>query len=166
MTMLKPDGRSWRVCNRHCASSWRRRIALMALGTIMIGSAPAFAWGGSNTNVSKKIQSKNFASAEQALREGVEDLKAGRIESSVAALMYAAKNGEVIARWKLGELYAVGDGVSRDDSKAYQYFSQIVEDYDEDQPNQQDLGAISDAFVAVGVYCLNGVPTGNVRPDP
>jgi len=90
----------------------------MALGTIMIGSAPAFAWGGSNTNVSKKIQSKNFASAEQALREGVEDLKAGRIESSVAALMYAAKNGEVIARWKLGELYAVGDGVSRDDSKA------------------------------------------------
>jgi uncharacterized protein len=166
MTMLRPDGQSSQVCNRHCAAAWRHQIASMVLGTIMIGSAPALAWGGSNTNVSKKIQSKNFVSAQQALREGVDDLKAGKIESSVAALMYAAAHGEVIARWKLGELYAVGDGVSRDDLKAYQYFSQIVEDYDEDQPNEQDLGAISDAFVAVGVYSLNGVPTGNVRPDP
>ena len=147
-------------------TAWRRGIASLALGTIIIGSAPAVAWDGSGANAPKKIPSKNFASARQALRVGVDDLKAGKIESSVAALTYAAVNGQVIARWKLGELYAVGDGVPRDDLKAYQYFNQIVEDYDEDQPDQQDISAISDAFVAVGVYCLNGIPTSNVRPDP
>src|SRR6185312_16668781 len=41
-----------------------------------------------------------------------------------------------------------------------------VEEYDEDQPDWHDVGAISDAFVDVGVYCLNGIPDSNVRPDP
>ena len=50
------------------------------------------------------------------------------------ALTYAAESGEVIARWKLGQMYAKGDGVPRDDSKAYHYFNQVVEDYDEDKP--------------------------------
>jgi TPR repeat protein len=132
---------------------------------MMIGSEPAVAWDGSSANAPRKA-SKNFTSAQQALRVGVDDLKAGNIESSVAALNYAAAHGQVIARWKLGELYAVGDRVSRDDFKAYHYFNRIVEDYNEDQPDQQNISAISDAFVAVGVYCLNGVPNGNVPPDP
>lgn len=35
-----------------------------------------------------------------------------------------------------------------------------------DKPDWQDASAISDAFVAVGVYCLNGIPNSEVRPDP
>ena len=42
----------------------------------------------------------------------------------------------------------------------------MVEDYDEDQPDRRNLSAISNAFVAVGVYCLNGIPNSEVRPDP
>ena len=108
----------------------------------------------------------SFTSSQEALRAGAEDLRAGKVEASVAALKYAAERGEVIARWKLGQMYARGDGVPRDDSDAYHYFNQVVEDYDEDQPQQQDVTAISDAFVAVGVYCLNGIPHSDVRPDP
>jgi hypothetical protein len=63
-------------------------------------------------------------------------------------------------------MYAKGDGVPRDDSKAYHYFNQIVEGYDEDNPDWQNASAISDAFVAVGVYCLNGIPNSDVGPDP
>jgi uncharacterized protein len=63
-------------------------------------------------------------------------------------------------------MYADGDGVPRDDVKAYHYFNQLVEDYDEDQPDRRNLSAISSAFVAVGVYCLNGIPNSEVRPDP
>jgi TPR repeat protein len=73
---------------------------------------------------------------------------------------------QVVARWKLGEMYADGDGVPRDDLKAYHYFNQMVEDYDEDQPDRRNLSAISNAFVAVGVYCLNGIPDSDVRADP
>ena len=61
-------------------------------------------------------------------------MKAGDADASIAALTYAAEGGQDLARWKLGEMYADGQGVQRDDVKAYHYFNQLVEDYDEDQP--------------------------------
>ena len=63
-------------------------------------------------------------------------------------------------------MYADGIGVARDDVKAYQYFNKLVEDYDEDAPDHRSRGAISNAFVAVGVYCLTGIPNSSVRADP
>jgi TPR repeat protein len=143
----------------------RRRIAFIIAGGLVIGLAPAFGFDGSTQNPPEKIP-KNFTNAQQALRAGIDDLKAGDAESSVKALTYAAEGGQAIARWKLGEMYADGDGVQRDDVKAYHYFNQLVEDYDEDQPDRRNLSAISNAFVAVGVYCLNGIPNSDVRPDP
>ena len=97
---------------------------------------------------------------------GLDDLRAGNLESSLEALTYAAEGGQAIARWKLGEMYADGVGVARDDLKAYHYFNQVVEDYDEDQPDRRSLSLVANAFVAVGVYCLNGIPNSDVRPDP
>jgi hypothetical protein len=68
--------------------------------------------------VPAEIWPKSFTSPEQALRAGIDDLKAGDAASSVAALTYAAEGGQPIARWKLGEMYADGVGVARDDVKA------------------------------------------------
>jgi uncharacterized protein len=141
-------------------------MGLMVFGTIMLGLTPALALDRSNANTQKKMTAKNFASGQQALRVGLGYLKIGDTESSVAALTYAAANGQALACWKLGEMYANGDGVPRDDVKAYYYFNQLVEDYDEDRPDQRDLSAISDAFVMVGVYCLYGIPDSDVRADP
>jgi uncharacterized protein len=144
----------------------RRRIAFLVVATMALGLTPTFAFDGSTTNAPEKIPLKQFSNAQQALRVGIDDLKAGDAASSIAALTYAADGGQAIARWKLGEMYADGDGVPRDDVKAYHYFNQLVEDYDEDQPDRRNLSAISNAFVAVGVYCLNGIPNSDVRPDP
>ena len=143
----------------------RRRFAFAIIGSMTLGLTPAFAFDGTVTSPTEKIP-KNFTDPQQALRAGVDDLKAGDAHASVAALTYAAEGGEAIARWKLGEMYADGKGVERDDVKAYHYFNQLVEDYDEDQPDRRNLSAISNAFVAVGVYCLNGIPNSDVRPDP
>ena len=88
----------------------------------------------------RRFPRKSFSSAEQALRAGIDDLNAGDAASSVAALTYAAEGGQPIARWKLGEMYADGVGVARDDVKAYHYFNQLVEDYDEDAPDQTKPG--------------------------
>ena len=143
----------------------RRRFAFAVVGTLTLGLAPAFGFDGSTSNPPEKIPG-NFSDPQQALRVGVDDLKAGDAVASVAALTYAAEGGQAIARWKLGEMYADGDGVPRDDVKAYHYFNQMVEDYDEDQPDRRNLSAISNAFVAVGVYCLNGIPNSDVRADP
>ena len=140
----------------------------MAFGFLTCGfltCGPAFALDGSSPNAPEKIPLKTFSSAQQALRAGLDDLKAGDPASSVAALTYAAEGGQTIARWKLGEMYADGVGVPRDDLKAYHYFNQLVEDYDEDQPDRNQT-LISNAFVAVGLYSLNGIPNSDVRPDP
>lgn len=128
--------------------------------------APAMAFDGSSPNTPEKIPLGKYDNAQQALRVGLDDLRAGDVESSVAALTYAAEGGQAIARWKLGEMYADGVGVARDDLKAYHYFNQVVEDYDEDQPDRRSLRLVANAFVAVGVYCLNGIPNSDVRPDP
>jgi uncharacterized protein len=141
------------------------RIMLIVPGTLIMDLAPALALDGS-ASTAGSLPLTSFTSRQEALRVGEEDLRAGKVEASIAALTYAAESGEVIARWKLGQMYAKGDGVPRDDSNAYHYFNQVVQDYDEDQPEQQDVTAISDAFVAVGVYCLNGIPNSDVRPDP
>jgi uncharacterized protein len=143
----------------------RRRLAFAVIGTLSFGLAPALGFDGTASNAPEKIPG-NFTDPQQALRVGVDDLRAGDAVASVAALTYAAEGGQAIARWKLGEMYADGDGVPRDDVKAYHYFDQMVEDYDEDQPDRRNLGAISNAFVAVGVYCLNGIPNSDVRADP
>ena len=143
----------------------RRRFAFAVIGSMTLGLAPALAFDGTTSNPSEKIP-KNFTNPQQALRAGVDDLKAGDADASVAALTYAADGGQDLARWKLGQMYADGQGVQRDDVKAYHYFNELVEDYDEDQPDRRNSSAISNAFVAVGVYCLNGIPKSDVRPDP
>ncbi len=127
---------------------------------------PPCAFDGSTASAPQKITPKNYASAEQALRAGLDDLNAGNAASCVDALTYAAEGGQPVARWKLGEMYADGVGVQRDDVKAYHYFNQLVQDYDEDALDPRNRGAVSSAFVAVGVYSLTGIPKSDVRPDP
>jgi len=145
-------------------TSARRRLAFAIIGSMTLGVGPALALDGSTSDPSEKIP-KNFSDPNQALRAGLADLKAGDADASIAALTYAAEGGQDLARWKLGEMYADGQGVPQDDLKAYHYFNQMVEDYDEDQPDRRNLSAVSNAFVAVGVYCLNGIPNSEVRAD-
>ena len=45
-----------------------------------------------------------------------------------------AVSWEPLAQWKLGRMYAEGDGVTRDDAKAYDYFSRIVDHFAEEEP--------------------------------
>ncbi len=163
---MKPIGHNPQARCLYPAIATRRFNALIVLGATAMGLAPALALDSSSANASRRIPAQQFASGQQALRMGLDDLKAGNVEASVPALAYAAASGEPLASWKLGEMYANGDGVPRDDFKAYHYFDQLVESYDEDQPDPRDLSAFSSAFVAVGVFCLNGIPNTDVGADP
>ncbi len=94
-----------------------------------------------------------------ALREGLAGYRAGNFDASVRALRYAAEGGQSMAQWKLGQMYAAGDGVPHDDIKAFQYFSQIVASYDEDASDPREIPFVSSAFVSVGNYNLHGLQT-------
>src|ERR1700732_3550802 len=75
-------------------------------------------------------------------------------------------HANALAQWKLAKIYANGDGVPRDDLKAYNYFTQIVANYDEDDPNRRDRAVVSSALVSLGTYNLNGIANSEIRPDP
>jgi TPR repeat protein len=142
-------------------------VALSALGfSMLMDSVPARAFEGANGAQSEKAPLQIFKNPQAALRAGLEGVRAGDAHSAVEALKYAAAGGESLAQWKLGKMYADGDGVPHDDVKAYEYFSQIVENFDEDSPNRRALPVVASAFVAVGVYSLNGIANTKVKPDP
>ncbi len=106
-----------------------------------------------------------FKNPRAALRQGMETYRKGDMVSSVAALKYAAEGGEPLAQWKLGRMYAAGEGVKKNDVEAYNYFARIVRDYKEDQLDPRDRSVVASAFVAVGVYSLSGIPQSRVHKN-
>ncbi|HEY8215222.1 MAG TPA: sel1 repeat family protein, partial [Methylocystis sp.] len=77
-----------------------------------------------------------FKDPRAALRAGLESYHAGDPATSVAALRYAAEGGEPLAKWKLGRMYAEGDGVAKDDYKAFKMFSEIADAHADDSPTE------------------------------
>ncbi len=93
----------------------------------------------------------------EALRAGARQYYSGDKAAALSSLQYAAENGQPMAAWKLGEMYAKGDGVKEDDLKAFEYYSQIVREHGDDRPNAPDAPFVSSAFVALGSYYLTGI---------
>jgi len=86
--------------------------------------------------------------------------------SSVVALEYAAEGGHPVAQWKLGRMYADGDGVAQNDLRAFEYFSRIANQHAEDNPSAPQAAIVANAFVALGRYYLSGIPNSKVKSDP
>lgn len=107
-----------------------------------------------------------FKDPRSALRAGLESYRAGDPATSVTALRYAAESGEPLAQWKLGRMYADGDGVGRDDAKAYDYFSKIVEHFADEEPDPRERSLAANAFVAVGTYLRDGNSSARIGRDP
>jgi hypothetical protein len=106
-----------------------------------------------------------FKNPRAALRAGLESYHAGDAATSVAALRYAAEGGEALAQWKLGRMYAEGDGVTRDDAKAFDYFSRLVDHFAEEEPDPRERSMAANAFVSVGVYLRDGLSSAKIEPD-
>lgn len=144
-----------------------RRLALVSVAVSALAWAEiAVAFDGSDDVSPEKPALSLFKNPSQALRQGMDGYRLGNFKRSVEAFEYAAANGNPLARWKLGRMYAAGDGVPQDDDKAFRYFSEIVQNYDEEDGDRKDVSVVSNAFVAVGVYSLNGIPKAELKPDP
>jgi TPR repeat protein len=85
---------------------------------------------------------------------------------SLTALQYAAEGGHPVAQWKLGRMYANGDGVAQDDLRAYDYFSKIANAHADDSPSAPQAAIVANAFVALGKYYASGIPNTRVKADP
>jgi uncharacterized protein len=81
------------------------------------------------------------------------------------ALQYAADQGHAAAQWKLGRMYADGNGVTQDDLRAFDYFSQIANSHADEPPGTAQARIVGNAFVALGRYYLTGIPNSAIKTD-
>jgi len=135
-------------------------VRVLAMTACLV-AAPALALDGS-----KSDSNKAPVTPREAFRTGAHWLKTGDTAKAVSSLEYAAENGHALAQWKLGRMYAEGDGVAQNDLKAFEYFRRIASGHAEDNPNTRQSRFVANAFVALGHYYLDGIPNTPVKRDP
>jgi len=141
-----------------------RTIAALMLGTAL-AAAPAFAFDGAPVN--QRDTTIPVVSGPPATVTKNPAATPEQTPDSFKALEYAADiDGYALAQWKLGRMYAAGDGVARDDLRAFDYFSRIAKDHAQDSPSTAQSAVVANAFVALARYYLNGIPNSNVKSDP
>jgi hypothetical protein len=123
------------------------------------GAGPAAGSGALNTPDPQGGPSAAFQSAQKAFRAG--DTKGG-----VTMLEYAAANGHTLAQWKLGRMYADGDGVKQDDLRAFEYFRGIADAHADEPRGTSQARFVANAFVALGNYYLEGIRDTAIKQDP
>jgi hypothetical protein len=102
----------------------------------------------------------------EALRSGTQALRDGKTDQAVTALEYAAEQGMPGAMWKLGRMYADGDGVDQNKLRAFEYFRNLTKAHAYDPPGTPQARFVASAFVALGSFYLQGIPDSAVKADP
>jgi uncharacterized protein len=145
------------------------RISKRIILALMVGAAPAaapaFAFDGAPAAAEAAIPVVAAQpGATAALKKAIPS--SATQETSLTSLQYAAEGGHPVAQWKLGRMYANGDGVIQDDLRAFEYFSRIANAHAEDSPSAPQATIVANAFVALGRYYLNGIPNSKIKSDP
>ena len=146
------------------------RIVESLLSVVVFGAGllagSALAFDGSKSDSGSAMAAVAPTSAMEAFRSGAHWLKAGEPAKAVHSLEYAAEMGHPLAQWKLGRMYAEGDGVTQNDFKAFEYFRRIADSHADDNPDTPQARFVANAFVAIGHYYLVGIPKTPVKRDP
>lgn len=147
--------------------TFRRTIFAFALGAIPV-AGPGFGFDGAPVNptdtVLPVVAPQPGAAALKRAANPVAPT-ATSPTSSFSTLQYQAEGGHPVAQWKLGKMYAEGDGVIQDDMRAFEYFSRIANAHAEDSPSAPQASIVANAFVALGRYYLSGIPNSKVKAD-
>lgn len=104
------------------------------------------------------------AQPDEAFRFGAQAYQFGDKTTAVDALTYAAHNGHMASQWKLGRMYAEGDGVSKDRGRAFDLFNGIVARHGDARPGSVEARYVSNAFVKLSEFLKVGIDR-KVRPD-
>ncbi len=120
---------------------------------------PVFAFDGTSAPNTALLSPSDGLRSPGAVPDGGEKAKA------LTALQYAADQGHLAAQWKVGRMYAAGDGVPQDDQRAFAYFSQIANTHPDETPGTTQARIVANAFVALGHYYLTGIPNSTVMQD-
>jgi len=129
-----------------------------------ITSGMAFAFDGTSAPNTAALQAPGDPAHPAARPPNAGD-KASPKSTALVALEYAADQGRLEAQWKVGRMYADGDGVPQDDLRAFNYFSQIANAHPDESPGTPQARLVASAFVALGRYYLTGIPNSTIKAD-
>lgn len=130
----------------------------VGLATSLAGHVSAF--DGAKPLIEEK------ASPMEAFRFGFKAYRAGDKETAVNALQFAASQGSAMAQWKLGRMYASGDGVETSPLRAFEFFRDIANAHAEDSPNSPEAPFVANAFVELGGFFMTGISGTYVGKNP
>lgn len=158
-------------------SSGVTRIAKGAALAVAVGSVCAglgfMPQGGGMFDIERAFAFDGTATPSTAALTPSDSMRAGTSRApdlgdkakALTALQYAAEQGQPVAQWKLGRMYADGDGVPQDDLRAFNYFSQIANAHPDEVPGTPQAHFVASAFVALGRYYLTGIPNSKIAAD-
>lgn len=109
---------------------------------------------------------KALQSVYDAMHRAINSYMAGDKEGAIKSLEFAAEQGHAPAHWKLARMYAEGDGVPRDDAKAFRHFSLVCDGNAATAPNSPDARFVASSFISLGDYYLTGIPNTQIKANP
>jgi uncharacterized protein len=92
--------------------------------------------------------------------------ESGDKTAALKQLEAAADQGNIAARWKAARMLADGDGVIRDDYRAFQHFSRIADGHGDENRDSPNAGVVSNSFVSLGLFWRDGIKGSPVRANP
>lgn len=96
-------------------------------------------------------------------RFGFHAYKSGQKTDAVEAYRYAAQKGHTASQWALANMYASGDGVSKDDYEAFKIFTDIARAGVE--PGSAEGRYFSNALTALANYYSHGIAHSPIKPN-
>src|SRR5579864_9398552 len=127
----------------------------LGFGTVRGPIAPALAFDGTSTP----------STAALTPNDGLSNRPLDEKTKALTALQYAADQGQPAAQWKLGRMYADGDGVTQDQMRAFNYFSAIANTHPDENPGTAQARFVANAFVSLGRYYLTGIPNSKIKAN-
>jgi uncharacterized protein len=139
------------------------RVPLFGLKAALVATAVTLSFPAKAFDVTPPDWSDQ--SVMDALREGTRAYYAGDTAQALDGLEAAAEGGHPAAQWKLGRMYADGDGVAENDLMAFKYFNQLIAAHADDAPTSPQAPYVANAFVEIGSYYMTGIANSAVAPN-
>ncbi|WP_102958246.1 tetratricopeptide repeat protein [Mangrovicella endophytica] len=140
------------------------RLSKLVLLALLTGSATAVS-ATSTVALDPNLSVSPDAGPMELFSFGFKLYKQGEKLEAFEALRYAAEKGHPGARWKLGQMYAQGDGVPENDYEAFKLFESIVREQEDDTTGSPNAAYVSSAVVALADYLRKGIPNSPVEVD-
>lgn len=115
--------------------------------------------------IAPELAPATAADAALSLAKATDPATVEPMDEALLALQAAAEDGQPIALWRLGTMYESGEGVQKDDVRAFDYFSRIANENASTPPTSLEASIVARSFVKVGEYYRDGLPDAGIQAD-